>query len=171
MWHSFEVQMLLFPVELLRLLLCVGLIGDFVIPSNVVVLTCVGEENRLLYGSELLPASPFVGPSGSLSSPVDLFSHAVKLNHTHYYSFLEAASSVALGCVNQLCWFYVVGYICDKRKFWSNPKSQWFPKAGHPQFVTAHMCWTQTWQLNYYLLQAAFLYQTRPLSCASSQQF
>lgn len=139
MWHSFEVQMLLFPMELVRLLLCVGLIGDFVIPSNVMVLTCVGEENRLLYSSELLPASPFDGPSESLSSQVDLFSHAVKLNHTHYYWFLEAASSVALGCVNQLCWFYVVGYICDKRKFWSNPKSQWFPKAGHPVCDCPHV--------------------------------
>lgn len=110
---------------------CVGLVGDSVISSNVMALTCVAEENRRVYSSELFPASPFDGPE-SLSSQVDPFSHAVKLNHTHYYWFLEAASSAALGYVNQLCWFYVLGYICDKRKFWSNPKSQWFPKAGHP---------------------------------------
>lgn len=121
---------------------------DFVIPSHVIPSWPVwvrGTDCFVVLNSSQPHLSD--GPSESLSSQVDLLSHAVKLNHAHYYWFLEAASWVALGCVSQLCWFYVVGYICDKRKFCSNPKSQWFPKAGHPQFVTAHMCWTQTWQL------------------------
>lgn len=98
---------------------------DFVIPSHVIPSWPVwvrGTDCFVVLNSSQPHLSD--GPSESLSSQVDLLSHAVKLNHAHYYWFLEAASWVALGCVSQLCWFYVVGYICDKRKFCSNPKSQ-----------------------------------------------
>lgn len=47
MSHSFEMRLLFFTVELLRILPCVGLIGDFVGPSNGLDLSRRGEQTAL----------------------------------------------------------------------------------------------------------------------------
>lgn len=47
MWHSSEVWLLLLTMELLKILLFVGLIGDFVILSNSLDLSGPGEQIAL----------------------------------------------------------------------------------------------------------------------------